>query len=80
MICLTESMFDLKTNVEISYKKIWKLLIGWNMIKRSRGAGSYQFGIHCKLRIDENVDILLRICKTLACDVSDIIEAIKVNR
>ncbi|MBQ9288621.1 MAG: helix-turn-helix transcriptional regulator [Clostridia bacterium] len=65
--------------MRLSYNKLWKLLIDKGMNKR---ALSEQADISnttvAKLSKGENVntDILLKICKTLECDISDIVEVV----
>lgn len=82
VVCLTESMFDLEADMEISYKKLWKLLIDRDMMKKDLAEQAHISSASiAKLGRNENVntDILLRICKALDCDVSDIMEVIKVK-
>jgi DNA-binding Xre family transcriptional regulator len=59
----------------ISYKKLWKLLIDKDMLKKDlqKKAGISSASI-TKLGKNENVntDILEKICKALDCDISDI--------
>lgn len=61
----------------ISYNKLWKLLIDKGMNKQDLKAAS---GISttsiAKLGKGENIttDVLLKICRALNCDVSDIME------
>ena len=68
--------------MRISYKKLWKLLIDKDMRKLDlqRVAGISSTSV-AKLAKCENVntDILVKICKALECDTSDImaIENIK---
>ncbi len=61
----------------ISYKKLWKLLIDKDMLKKDlqKKAGISSASI-TKLGKNENVntDILEKICKALDCDISDIME------
>jgi len=61
----------------ISYKKLWKLLIDRDMLKKDlqQKAGISSASI-TKLGKNENVntDILEKICKALGCDISDIME------
>jgi DNA-binding Xre family transcriptional regulator len=61
----------------ISYKKLWKLLIDRDMLKKDlqKKAGISSASI-TKLGKNENVntDILEKICKALNCDISDIME------
>lgn len=65
--------------MRLSYNKLWKLLIDKGMNKR---ALSEQADISnttvAKLGKGENVntDVLLKICRTLECDISDIVEIV----
>ncbi|MBT9151486.1 MAG: hypothetical protein DDT40_01681 [candidate division WS2 bacterium] len=61
----------------ISYNKLWKLLIDRKMNKQDlRLAAGVSTSVIAKLGKGENVttDILLRICKALHCNISDIME------
>lgn len=61
----------------MSYKKLWKLLIDKDMKKQDlRAAAKISSSSVAKLSKGENVntDILVKICKALECDVSDIME------
>jgi DNA-binding Xre family transcriptional regulator len=61
----------------VSYKKLWKLLIDKDMKKQDlRMAAKLSSSSVAKLSKGENVntDILVKICKALNCDVSDIME------
>ena len=60
--------------MKISYKKLWKLLIDRDMMKK---AGISNASI-AKLGRNENVntDILLKICVALKCDIEDILEIV----
>ncbi len=66
--------------MSISYKKLWKLLIDRDMMKKdlAREAGISTASI-AKLGRNENVntDILLKICIALRCDISDIMEIVE---
>ena len=63
--------------MRISYKKLWKMLIDKDMtrsdLRRLTGISTTSVA---KMGKGENVqtDILLRICKVLKCDISDIME------
>lgn len=61
----------------ISYKKLWKLLIDKDMKKKDlqRVAGISSASV-TKLGKNENVNtgILQKICVSLNCDISDIME------
>lgn len=63
----------------ISYKKLWKLLIDRDLKKKDlmQMSGISQWTV-TKLGHNESVstDILVKICKGLDCDVSDIMELI----
>ena len=65
----------------ISYNKLWKLLIdkGMNKQELKKKAGVSTASI-AKLGKGENIttDVLLKICKALDCDITDIME-IMVN-
>ena len=63
-----------------SYKKLWKLLIDKEMKKEDlRKAAGITTTAMAKLGRNETVhmDILLKICKALECDISDILEFVK---
>lgn len=64
----------------LSYKRLWKLLIdkGLNKHELHKITGLSQSTI-AKLTKGENVntDVLLKICKSLECDISDIVEVIQ---
>ena len=61
----------------ISYKKLWKLLIDKNLKKKDlqKMAGISSSSI-AKLGRNENVntEIINKICNALDCDISDIME------
>ena len=63
--------------MKISYKKLWKLLIDREMMKKelAEQAGISTASI-AKLGKNENVntEILLKICTALKCDVSHVRE------
>lgn len=66
--------------MQISYKKLWKLLIDRDMMKKdlAERAGISSASI-AKLGRNENVntDILLKICMALECNISDIMEVVE---
>ena len=61
----------------VSYKRLWKLLIDKGMNKKdlTQASGVSTASI-AKLGKGENVttDVLLKICRSLECDISDIME------
>ena len=65
--------------MEVSYKKLWKLLIDKDMKKKDLQA---QAGISwtsvTKLSKGENVsmEVLMKVCKALECNISDIMDLI----
>ncbi|HIT90095.1 MAG TPA: helix-turn-helix transcriptional regulator [Candidatus Merdenecus merdavium] len=65
--------------MRISYKKLWKLLIDKDMMKKELAtkAGISSASI-AKLGKNENVNtnILLKICIAMKCDISDIMEVV----
>ena len=69
--------------MSISYKKLWKLLIDKDMAKTQlRERADTATTTLAKLSKDEQVsmDVLLRICKTLDCDIEDIMELTKESK
>ena len=63
----------------VSYKKLWKLLIDRDMIKRDlRLASGISTNALAKLGKNENVstEVLVRICKTLNCEINDIMDLV----
>lgn len=64
----------------VSYKKLWKILIDRDMTKTMlRKEAGISTGALAKLGKNENVntEILVRICNTLHCDISDIMELVE---
>jgi DNA-binding Xre family transcriptional regulator len=68
--------------MSISYKKLWKLLIDKDMKKKDlREAAGISTASMAKLGKNKNVntEILVKICKALNCDISDIMEIVDEN-
>ncbi len=66
----------------VSYKKLWKLLIDKDMKKKDlRLATGMTTTALAKLGKNEpvNLEILLKICKVLKCDISDIMEIVEIE-
>jgi len=65
--------------VAVSYKKLWKLLIDRDMKKKDllAAAGISQSSLS-KMKKNENVnmDIVVKVCKALNCDICDIVEIV----
>ncbi len=69
-------------NMAVSYKKLWKLLIDKDMKKKDlREATGITTTALAKLGRNENVntEILVKICKVLQCDISDIMEIVETD-
>lgn len=65
--------------MSVSYNKLWKLLIDRSMKKTElRIAAGISSSTLAKLGKNESVttDVLVRICKTLNCDIGEIMEVI----
>lgn len=65
--------------MSVSYNKLWKLLIDRNMKKTElRVAAGISSSTLAKLGKNESVttDVLVRICKTLNCDIGEIMEVV----
>ena len=65
--------------MEISYKKLWKLLIDRDMKKKDlqSSAGISRASV-TKLSKGEAVsmDVLIKVCKAMNCDIGDVVELI----
>lgn len=66
--------------MKLSYKKLWKLLIDRNLMKKDlcKMSGVSSTSIS-KMGRDENIttDNLVKICTALKCDISDICEIVE---
>lgn len=63
----------------ISYNKLWKLLIDKKMNKRDlKHVSGISTASIAKLGKGENIttDVLVKICKALNCDITDIMELV----
>ena len=68
--------------MQISYKKLWKLLIDRNMNRKDlRAKTGISSACIAKMGKGENIstDIIVRICSALDCDISDILELVDEN-
>ena len=64
----------------VSYKRLWKILIDKDMKKEDlRLAAGLTTTAMAKLGRNEDVktSVLLKICKVLDCDISDIMEIVE---
>ena len=68
--------------MKISYKKLWKLLIDLEMNKRTLAKkANISDSTLTKLSKGEsvNMEMLVRICTALKCDLHDIVELVPEN-
>lgn len=68
--------------VEISYKKLWKLLIDKDMKKKDLlVTAGISWASITKLSKGEAVsmDVLIKVCKALDCNIGDIVELLPAN-
>lgn len=66
----------------ISYNKLWHLMLDKKMNKQDlRKASGISTASIAKLGKGENIttDVLVKICKALDCDITDIMELVKDN-
>ncbi len=65
--------------MEVSYKKLWKLLIDKDMKKKDlKAAAHISWASVTKLSKGEAVsmEVLMKVCKALNCDIGDVMELI----
>lgn len=70
------------THMEVSYKKLWKLLIDKDMKKKDlQEKAKISWASVTKMSKGENVsmDVLIKVCMALDCDISDVMELIPSN-
>ena len=63
--------------MEISYKKLWKVLIDKDMKKKDlQAAAGISWASVTKLSKGESVsmEVLMKVCKTLECNIGDIMD------
>ena len=68
--------------MDVSYKKLWKLLIDRDMKKRElQLAAKLSTSTMSKLNHAKNIqmDVLVRICRVLDCDICDVVEILPLN-
>lgn len=71
-----------RCTMAVSYNKLWKLLIDKNMKKKELGeAAGISNTLIAKLGKNENVtvEVLVKICTALECNIEDIMELIPDN-
>lgn len=66
--------------MEVSYNKLWKLMIDKGMTNKSDLRTLTGIGTNTLAKLSKNqqvsMDVLLKICSKLECDISDICEFI----
>ena len=65
--------------MEVSYKKLWKLLIDKDMKKKDlQAAAGISWASVTKLSKGETVsmEVLIKVCKTLNCNIGDIMDLV----
>ena len=65
--------------MQVSYKKLWKLLIDKDMKKKDlQAAAGISWGSITKLSKGKTVsmEVLMKICKALECNIGDIMDLI----
>lgn len=65
--------------MEVSYKKLWKILIDKDMKKKDlQSAAGITWATVTKMSKGEPVsmEVLMKICKTLNCNIGDIVDLI----
>ena len=65
--------------MEISYKKLWKLLIDRDMKKKDlQMSAGISWASVTKISKGEAVsmDVLIKVCKAMNCDIGDVVEFI----
>lgn len=68
--------------MKVSYKKLWKMLIDKDMIKKDlQKTSGISWASITKMSKGENVslDVLIKVCIALGCDIGDIIELVSDN-
>ena len=65
--------------VEVSYKKLWKILIDKDMKKKDlQAVAGISWASVTKLSKGETVsmDVLMKVCKALNCNIGDVVDLI----
>ena len=65
--------------MEVSYKKLWKILIDKDMKKKDfQAVAGISWASVTKLSKGETVsmDVLMKVCKALNCNIGDVVDLI----
>lgn len=66
----------------VSYKKLWKLLIDRDMKKKDlQATAGISWACVTKMSKGEivSMEVLLKVCKTLGCNIGDVMDVIPDN-
>ncbi|MCI9595480.1 MAG: helix-turn-helix transcriptional regulator [Lachnospiraceae bacterium] len=66
----------------VSYKKLWKLLIDHDMMKKDlQKAAGISWATVTKMSKGETVstEVLMKICKVLQCNIGDIVDFVETS-
>jgi len=69
--------------MEVSYKKLWKILIDKDMKKKDlHAAASISWASVTKLSKGQTVsmEVIMKVCKALSCDIGDIMELVPTEK
>lgn len=78
LFCYIHDLF-MRLRMKVSYNKLWKLLIDKGMNKKAlQEAVKMSPNTMAKMGKNENIsmDVMVRICEELKCDVGDIMEVL----
>lgn len=68
--------------MEVSYKKLWKILIDKDMKKKDlQAAAGISWASVTKLskNVTVSMDVLMKVCKVLECNIGDIVDLIPME-
>ena len=68
--------------MEVSYKKLWKILIDKDMKKKDlQAAAGISWASVTKLSKGETVsmEVMMKVCKALECNIGDVMDLIPVE-
>ena len=74
--------FAEENTVRVSYKKLWKLLIDKDMLKKDlQSSAGISWASVTKLSKGEPVsmEVLMKVCKALDCNIGDIMEFVQTD-
>ena len=69
--------------MEVSYKKLWKILIDKDMKKKDlQAASGVSWASITKMSKGETVsmDVLMKVCKALQCNIGDIMDLTEIDK